>query len=597
MMNDIKGKNSNEQVDNSSILKCWDYFHCQERDCPVLMEKELCCWIVSGTHCRSEIQGKFFEKMEMCLTCEVFLHNIDKFPIYDTLKILNDQVQEFRRMTNQRDRELSKISMELAIGLSEVIESLKAIASGDPAIRISEVSQLEIVSKLKSMVNITAKDLEEIVDLSHEFAIGLAEHFDVLKRIIKGDLDARIKGSSHVELLNLLKDVTNRMIDTICKEIDERKEIERALRESEERYRTLFNSTPNSIFVLEPKTLKILDINTRVTEIYGYERVELIGKRFNELGTYEFKYGVLSSTSQGHMPRSSMYPKIQHRKKDGSKFHVDVYACQTERSRKYGIIAVTVDITDTLAKETQLIQASKMATLGEMAAGIAHELNQPLSTIQIGADYIDNVIKQGLIAPDDLSLVSKHLKEQVERAVHIITHLREFGRKTDIKREKVDVNRAIMGVFTILSQQLKLKGIKLEVDLMEDIPLVLGDLNRLEQVFINLIINARDAMEEKKNLFLGADIENCLRVRSYHERDSVVVEVSDTGVGIPDDIKDRIFEPFFTTKKLGEGTGLGLSISYNIIKDYNGRIEFDSKEGEGTTFRVIFPALEDHKDE
>jgi PAS domain S-box-containing protein len=388
------------------------------------------------------------------------------------------------------------------------------------------------------------------------------------------------------------------MVQSVSAEINERKMAEHALkiseaelRGSEEKYRTLFDYDPNSIFVLERGTLKILDVNVRALEIYGYERDELLDMSFSDLGEGVYTHGVLSEKGTEGLVISNVYAKVRHRRKDGTPFYVNVYTRQTRQSGKYGIIATTVDITESLTKETQLIQAGKMSTLGEMATGVAHELNQPLSAIQIGTDFFRNMIREGKPIPKaDLVLVSEQMAEQVTRAVGIINHMREFGRKSDLKGEPTDINKPIHGVFTLLRRQLEVRGIEIVLDLADELPFVLADSNRLEQVFIDLVINARDAMESKKATSLAHSTQNTLTVASYEVGDQVVVCITDTGTGIPVDIRERIFEPFFTTKEIGGGTGLGLSISYGIVKDYNGSIEVESEEGCGSTFKVAFPA-------
>ena len=213
-------------------VRCWELFKCEKKECPVHESRELNCWLIPGTHCRNEIQGKFLEKIEMCLDCEPFKTNIDVDSMGETLKVVNEQLKEFRRMVDERDRELEGTSMELALGLSEVFEGLKEISQGNPGVAIPETSQLELISKLKHMVNMTAENLTEIVDLSHEFAIGLAQHFDTLDRVSKGDLAARISGVSEVELLESLKNVTNHMIDSVSREITERQRAEKELKET-----------------------------------------------------------------------------------------------------------------------------------------------------------------------------------------------------------------------------------------------------------------------------------------------------------------------------------------------------------------------------
>ncbi len=158
--------------------------------------------------------------------------NLDTPSMKDTCEVFSAQLKEYKQIVEDRDRELENISIEMAVGLSEVFESLKSISSGDPLVRIPEVSNIELINKLKHLVNLTAQNIEEIVELSHEFAIGLAEHFDVLHKVSAGDLHARVSGESHMELLESLKRVTNKMIMSISKEIDNRKQAEVSITKS-----------------------------------------------------------------------------------------------------------------------------------------------------------------------------------------------------------------------------------------------------------------------------------------------------------------------------------------------------------------------------
>ena len=233
-------------------VKCWDIFTCNEKECPVYDLKELRCWLISGTHCRQEIQGKFLEKMEMCLNCEIFEANMNIDAMKDTLHIVDKQFKEFRVALTERDKELEDTSMELALGLSEAFEALNKVATGDPRARISEVSGNELIAKLKQTVNKTAEGIEAVVDQSHEFAIGLAEHFDVLHRVSKGDLSARISESSQDELLKALGKVTNQMIESVSREITERKKTEEVLREKVEREELILSSLPMAFYTALP---------------------------------------------------------------------------------------------------------------------------------------------------------------------------------------------------------------------------------------------------------------------------------------------------------------------------------------------------------
>ncbi|MBW1896169.1 MAG: response regulator, partial [Deltaproteobacteria bacterium] len=259
-------------------LKCWEYFECGKGECQVYQSKDFKCWLVTGTLCRNEIQGEYLEKMEMCLRCEVFRVNMDVQSMEQTIKVLAIQFNEFRRIVDERDRELEHTSMELALGLSEVFEGLKRLSSGDPRVRISEVSELELIRKLKHMVNLTAGDLGQIVNLSHEFAMGLAEHFGVLHRVAKGDLNARISGHSQVELLESLKHVTNDMIESVNSEMTSRMRAEEGLRESEERLRKILDSLQVGAVIIDAETHVVVDANPLALELIGVPKEQVVGQ-------------------------------------------------------------------------------------------------------------------------------------------------------------------------------------------------------------------------------------------------------------------------------------------------------------------------------
>lgn len=201
--------------------------------------------------------------------------------------------------------------------------------------------------------------------------------------------------------------------------------------------------------------------------------------------------------------------------------------------------------------------------------------------------------KKEPIKEEILFTMASEIVSHVDRASKIINHMREFGRKSDMKTEAVQVNDVLRKAFEIFSQQLKVRGIEAVWDLETDLPLISADPGRLEQVFINLLINARDAIEDRQNEFAGnvpPGQEKTIRLRTRSEKDTVIIEVEDTGRGIPPEIMDKIFEPFFTTKEVGKGTGLGLSISYGIVKDCRGTIRaVNNKEGKGACFVIQFP--------
>jgi C4-dicarboxylate-specific signal transduction histidine kinase len=288
--------------------------------------------------------------------------------------------------------------------------------------------------------------------------------------------------------------------------------------------------------------------------------------------------------------RSQMVnPKVQHFKKNNAPFFVNIHASPARYLNREALIVGTTDITEMIEKDTQLIQASKMTTLGEMSAGIAHELNQPLNAIKIGNEFFMMMIESGRAIPDkDLFDVAHEVSSQVDRAADIINRLRDFGRKADFTKEKISINTPIRGVLEIVGKQLALQNIEVDLDLDESIPPILAHHNRLEQVIFNLVTNARDAINYRQDTGAKTE-ERRIKIRSRSEANRVIVSVSDTGIGIPEAVRSRIFEAFFTTKQMGEGMGLGLSITSGIVGDYGGEIEIDSSEGHGTTFTLSFP--------
>ena len=377
-------------------------------------------------------------------------------------------------------------------------------------------------------------------------------------------------------------------------DITERKVAEMALHESEENYRSLFDSGPNPIFVLDNNRYIILDANPSAEETYGYRKGELLGRPFSDLcpsGDENFNEKMKISIAQPEERLSAcvISLKEQHFKKNNQPFYVRVTACPTHYHQRQAVIVAVTDITELLEKDAQLAQASKMNTLGQMSAGIAHELNQPLNVIKMGSEYLQMAMEENHHSLEpELVDVTRKISTQVDRASEIIKLMREFGRKPDFKKEHVNINAVIKAVLVIIGQQLKLHDIEIALDLDKSIPPILAQTNRLEQVFFNLLANAKDAIQQKRET-AGNTFPEQINISTYSQDDHVVVTVSDTGIGIPEEIKDKIFEPFFTTKEVGKGMGLGLSILYGIVKEYGGEIDIESVPGQGTSFKHIFP--------
>jgi histidine kinase len=368
-------------------------------------------------------------------------------------------------------------------------------------------------------------------------------------------------------------------------DITERKQLEEKLKESEKKYHEIFNNMPNPVFVLDRDSLEIIDCNEGVKPVYGYDKEEILHRSFLDLFPGKDKTQHASA-----IQTASVINQEKHQNKAGKPLFVNIRISPSDYSGKKVLLVATSDITKRLETEQQLIQASKMATLGEMATGLAHELNQPLSVIKTASSFsVRKIEKNETIADETLFNILMKIDSNVDRATNIINHMRQFARKSDMEMQKIHVNDVMKRAFEIFSQQLKLRGIEVLWDVKNNLPKINADPSRLEQVFINLLINARDAIEEKGDSRISKPGQKNIMLKATCDAQNVICEVCDTGNGVPEAIADKIFEPFFTTKEVGKGTGLGLSISYGIVKDCGGSIHVAPNEPEGACFILKFP--------
>lgn len=232
-------------------------------------------------------------------------------------------------------------------------------------------------------------------------------------------------------------------------------------------------------------------------------------------------------------------------------------------------------------KQEQLVQAGKLATLGELTTGVAHELNNPLNNIGL---FIGNVIDLVELGKADPQLILHELHsamQQVYKATEIISHLRTFGRAASVSREPVAINQVIERAISLMYEQLRLREIEVQLHFSTEDVIVIGNAIQLEQVFINLLSNARDAM--------AGVLHKVITITCVLHDDVVDIYFRDTGPGIPVGFEQRVFDPFFTTKEVGAGTGLGLSITYGIIKEHQGSIAVKNRPGEGALFLIQLP--------
>ncbi len=315
-----------------------------------------------------------------------------------------------------------------------------------------------------------------------------------------------------------------------------------------------------------------------------------MGKGLNTLHSPKMKPDLIRQMQESAMKKGRWQGEIIY---SNSKGHsIDGWCVMTtlteETGEIVGYLSVVRDMTEKKQMEMQLIQADKMASLGELAAGVAHEINNPLSGILSNAEFLQEEI------PDDSEEQQEEIREIIEnsqRIKTIVQDLLNFSRQRDSKTyTTLDISAVITSSLNLTEHQIQLDRIKIVKEIGDPLPFVRGSFNQMEQVFINLLSNARYALNRK---FPDPHEDKTLLIRTDQVEETgrkyVRVEFHDRGIGIPEEDMDKIFNPFFTSKEQGQGTGLGLSISYNIIQEHKGTIRFDSKEGEYTKVIVDLP--------
>ncbi len=324
--------------------------------------------------------------------------------------------------------------------------------------------------------------------------------------------------------------------------------------------------------------------------IFGYTAEEMLGSRFRrlippdidaeeELGRIEQEV-----REKGYLRNY----QVQRITKSGKRITVNISRTMlhNKEGEPLGSTAIIKDVSEKVEMDKHIYNTEKLASIGILAAGVAHEINNPLAVILGFTDLLQEKFEEGSAEREDLKLIEAN----ANHAKKIVENLLGFARVTEGLEDHVDVNRALATVISIVQNTLMTRKVAFEADIEEHIPPVVGDAREFQQVVFNLINNAVAAMDES-----GGN----LTLKGWTENARVIVQVKDTGVGIPDRIKGQIFDPFFTTKKVGQGTGLGLSLCYGIVQKYGGRIDFVSVSTEddpdattGTTFTVSMPLYE-----
>jgi PAS domain S-box-containing protein len=355
------------------------------------------------------------------------------------------------------------------------------------------------------------------------------------------------------------------------------------LRESEERYRAYVENVPDAIWETNANA-RYTYWSPQVKSLTGYSPEELLGHTPYEFLVHpdereDVKNRIRRMTEEA---RQEYVVRHQAVRKDGSVFHLEasIRPMWDEYGRPISYGGVARDVSEQMRLQEQLVQSAKLSAIGQMISGVAHELNNPLTTVM---GYT-----QLLLAGDsneDVKADLQRIYDDALRAQRIVQDLLIFARQKKPQRSPTDVNEAIQRTLSLRSYELKVDDIELVTELEENLRWTMADAYQLQQVFLNIVNNAHQAMAQQRRAGVLTVHSECIG------EETIRVTFSDTGPGIPPQVLTRIFDPFFTTKDVGMGTGLGLSVSHGIIQEHGGRIWAESDPGQGTTFLIELPVI------
>jgi len=395
------------------------------------------------------------------------------------------------------------------------------------------------------------------------------------------DLQTHELKLTHTATLNLLEDINS--------ENEARKKSEQALKESEALFSGIFYSSPIPVSLSEFSSEKWIAVNEAFLKVTEFSRDEIIGHTFSEINLWKnlkdrevLRRNLLK---EGHV--SNFEVKIN--KKYSGLGVILISVEKVELAGQPYLLIIGTEITERIKAQAKQFHADRMTKLGEMASGIAHEINQPLNIISLVMDKI-LLISEGKETIDSSFFKENSFKifDNIDRIKNIIDHIRAFSSNhDDYILTAFDINFSIENAVSLIIDQFKQLSINLNLDLEKPIPKIVGNTYKFEQVIVNLLSNARDAVVERKRKNVET-FDMTVGIKSFVENELLIVEVTDNGIGIRNEDINNVILPFYTTKDTGKGTGLGLSICYQIIHEINGRMEITSDQMNETKIKILF---------
>ena len=514
--------------------------------------------------------------------------------VYGSARDVTERRQAERRLRDSEERYRATFE-QTAVGVCEVDPQGRFIRGNRRFCDLLGYERHELL--LKSMDEVSHPgDRKLEYRLIKELETGGRETYTVEKRYLKKD-GTQVWGNTTVSMVREAGGGPKYFVGVV-EDITERKAAEEALKQSEEKYRTTFQSVPLAITISEADTGRLLEVNEGFSQISGYSRWEALGQTAVGLRLFSISRELdkLSEILEREGEIHAM--EVQYRCKDDRIIDTVLSARPIRYEGRDCLLTVVSDVSaerhaqrEQARLQGQLMQAQKMEAVGTLAGGIAHDFNNILQAIGGYIQLIGQMV-------DERSRVGKYasqIETSVEHAADLVKRLLTFSRKVEPELRPVDLNQEVTLALSILERTLP-RMITIDPKLSEDIWPVSGDSGQLEQVLLNLGGNAGDAMPEGGRLTVETanvelDEEYCRQRVGVVPGKYVRLTVSDTGHGIDAGDKAHIFEPFFTTKPVGEGTGLGLSTVFGIVKAHHGHITCQSQVGQGAQFAIFLPAM------